>query len=243
MEFFQEHSLVALLAVATAVSFAWLCAVRGRLRMPWWAALVVAVAHTLVGVACVKAFAFMESGFDAAAAGNMSLFGGVFFMPVLYAVGARASGRKAADVFDALTPCMLVTLACARFNCVLSGCCAGLPIPGTGLSWPTREAEIAFYAVLLLVLCPRILRGETRGEAYPVYMMSYGVFRFVVEFLRVSDSATGLFHIAHLWAALSLLVGAGAYFEIKSRLAKEKEGKGRGMNGGNERKVRRWTER
>ena len=146
--------------------------------------------------------AFYFSG--GADAGAMSLFGGVFFMPLTYILGAKLFKRPLGEVADVFTPVMVATLMCARINCILSGCCMGLPIPGVnGVRFPTREAELIFYLVLLILLCPKIWRGRTGGRAYPVYVMAYGVFRFIVEFFR-DQNTTSLFHLRHRdWSSLT----------------------------------------
>ncbi len=167
---------------------------------------------------CVSAFAFLETGFQSDSLGNMSLFGGVFFMPVAYWLGAKLFKRDAKEVFDIFTPCMIATVMCARINCIISGCCHGWTIPGTnGLQWPTRELEILFYIVLLVIMIPKIQNRKANGMAYPIYMVAYGAFRFLIEFFRASNSQS-LFHIAHLWAAVALGIGLSIYFEMKTSI-------------------------
>ena len=146
-------------------------------------------------------------------------------MPLAYWLGAKISKRPPKEVFDVFTPCMVFTVMCARVNCILSGCCRGLPIPGTnGIRFPTREAEIVFYLILLAVLCPRIWKERLQGRAYPVYMMCYGAFRFIIEFFRESD-ISGLFHRAHLWALITLLLGVSIYAEMKTSKSKPRRRK------------------
>lgn len=223
MSMLLDHSLEILLGVGTLLTFVWLCFLQKRLPMKWYVALPIAVCHTLFGVLTVKVFAFLETGFDAQSLGNMSLFGGVFFMPLFYLVVARLLRRSVADVFDVFVIPLVGTLLFARVNCILSGCCLGSLIGSTGLRWPTREAEIVFYLVFIALVAPRILKGERRGEMYPLYMVSYGAFRFVIEFLRYSSAALGPFHISHLWAFVALGLGASILMEIRSD--NEKNGK------------------
>ena len=211
------HTLTVLLAVGTVFTCLWLLRFRRPLRVSVPAAIALALGHTLYGVLAVSLFAIIEGMGAPASVGNMSLFGGVFFMPVAYYAAARLTRRDTAMVFDVCTICLIFTLFCARFNCILAGCCRGMVIPGTdGLRWPTRELELVFYAVLLLVLARRVLAGKSRGLSYPIYMMAYGVFRFIVETFRESSSQS-LFHIAHLWALVSLCVGASFYFQLHKK--------------------------
>lgn len=217
----KEHTLLLLLIFATAVVCGWLQLVRRRLKMPRLAALPIAAAHTLIGVFSVSAFAFLETGFQPESLGNMSLFGGVFFMPIVYWAGAKLFKRDMAEVFDIFTICMVFTLMCARVNCIFSGCCFGTLIPGMGgLRWPTRELEIVFYVALLIVLGQKILSGKTCGEIYPLYMISYGVFRFVEEFFRFTEHPAVVFHMAHLWAVITFGLGLSIYSEMQSRKKK-----------------------
>ena len=161
--------LLLLLTAGAVFSAVWLMLQRKRLNMTWYAAILLAVLHTICGVLTVKAFAFFETGFDKASLGNMSLFGGVFMMPLAYWAGAKLSKRPLREVFDIFTPCMIFTVMCARVNCIIAGCCRGIPIPGTdGVLFPTREAEIALYVVLLAVLCPKVWDKKLNGQAYPI---------------------------------------------------------------------------
>lgn len=218
VEWLDANKLIVLLTIGTLFAFSWLFALRERLHMKWYVAIPIAILHTLIGVLSVKFFAFMETGFALDSLGNMSLFGGVFFMPLVYWAGAKLTKRNLGLVCDLLTPCMIFTVMCARVNCILSGCCFGLPIPGmSGLRWPTREAELVFYLVLLVLLVWKVWRGRTHGEVYPLYMASYGAFRFVVEFFRYQEYSLGIFHLSHLWAAVSLAIGLSIYVELQTK--------------------------
>lgn len=216
-EWIFSHVLLLMLAAGSIFNCVWLIRFRKRLRIRLPAIIVISLLHTVYGVLCVSVFAIIEGFGDPSSVGNMSLFGGVFFMPVAYFIGAKVFKRDVAQVFDIFTICMVFTLMCARGNCIFSGCCAGMPIPGmNGLRWPTREAEIVFYIILLLALGRKVLAGKNHGEIYPLYMISYGVFRFVVETFRVSDSPT-MFHVAHFWALLSICIGASIYCQLVER--------------------------
>ena len=211
-----ENSLLLLLTVGTIFTLFWLVRYKERLRMRWWVAIPLAVAHTLVGVLTVKVFAVLET-LDLSNVGNMSLFGGVFFMPLAYFIGAKLSKRDTATVFDVFTPCMVFTVMCARINCIISGCCHGMMIPGTdGLQWPTREAEILYYLILLVILYRKTKKQEESGVLYPIYMTSYGAVRFFIEGFRASSS-TSIFHVSHIWAAIAFCLGLSIYYEIKNK--------------------------
>ena len=141
-------------------------------------------------------------------------------MPVAYYLGAKLFKRPVAEVFDIFSIGMIFTLMLARCNCLIAGCCLGRHIFGTALRWPTRELEIVFYVVFLILMIPRVWKGTTQGRLYPLYMTAYGVFRTVIECFRVSDSPTW-FHRAHIWALTALALGLSIYIEQKNK-AKQK---------------------
>lgn len=211
----MEHTLLCLLALAALGTVFWVWTQRRRLAMgPGWV-LPISLLHVVYGVVCVKVFAVLEAG-SLEAAGNMSLFGAVFLLPAAYWLGAKLTKRKPEAVFDVFVVPTVFTLACARVNCLFSGCCLGCLIPGTDTRWPTREAELVFYALLLVWLLLRTRKGETGGVLYPAYMAAYGCFRFVTEFFRESGSGS-VFHLAHLWALLSAALGFAFLIELKRR--------------------------
>lgn len=219
----SDHALILLLGCGTLFNVYWLHRCRERLHLRWPSVLLLSVLHTVLGVLSVKVFALFETGNFS----NMSLFGGVFFMPLFYWGVAKLAKQKAADVFDVFTICLVFTLMCARLNCIISGCCLGAHIPIEGLThlrFPTRELELLFYVLLLSRLWRKVLSGSARGMIYPIYMISYGIFRFVTETLRFSDRTDSILHISHLWALLSLGIGISIYGELRK---KEKKTGGR----------------
>lgn len=219
----SDHALILLLGCGTLFNVYWLHRCRERLHLRWLSVLLLSVLHTMLGVLSVKVFALFESGDFS----NMSLFGGVFFMPLFYWGVAKLAKQKAADVFDVFTICLVFTLMCARLNCIITGCCLGAHIPIQGLEhlrFPTREMELIFYVILLSRLWRKVVTGSARGMIYPIYMIAYGIFRFVTETLRISSRTDSILHISHLWALLSLGVGMSIYGELQK---KEKKTGGR----------------
>lgn len=212
----HAHALLLMLLLGTLFTMCWLLLLRKRLDMSWYAAIPLSILHTIYGVFCVKIFAFAESGFSKNDFSSMSLFGAVFLMPAAYWLGAKLFRRKPEKVFDIFTVCVVFTLLCARCNCLVAGCCQGRLIGDSGLRWPTREAEIVFYLLFLGLTVPRVWKQRTRGELYPLYMIAYGSFRFFIEFFREA-TVSSVFHISHIWAAISLALGIFIYLAQRHR--------------------------
>ncbi|MDO4620847.1 MAG: prolipoprotein diacylglyceryl transferase [Lachnospiraceae bacterium] len=220
MQWIQNHTLFLLLSGATVLTFFWLYQFRTELRIHSGFLPFIAVLHTLLGVASVKCFAVLET-LNLDNAGKMSLFGAVFFMPLVYFIGAKVLKQERKDVFDIFTPVMLISLLSARINCILSGCCRGKIIPGTtDLRYPTRQTEIIFYIIIMFFLARSVWKRESKGRNYPIYLMAYGCFRFVIEWLRDENSPFGWIHMGHIWALVSIAIGWSIYAELEKRLKK-----------------------
>ncbi|MBQ9228224.1 MAG: prolipoprotein diacylglyceryl transferase [Eubacterium sp.] len=214
-----RHALIVILVIGTVFTYWWLLQFRDRLRLNAFTAVPAALVHTAFGVLCVMSFAVLEV-WDISAFGNLSIFGATFFMPILFFAFAKLGKRSAADVFDIGCVSMLFTLLCSRFNCLISGCCYGISFFGSDtVLWPTRELEIAFYAVLITVLAIKTKRNQSRGRNYPIYMIAYGVFRFILEWFRFYGG-NSVIHRAHIWAVVSLCLGLSILAEINTKQKK-----------------------
>lgn len=205
--FFSQHSIEFVLLFAAGLCFGWLMLNRKRLRMNWVAALVISLLEVVLAVLFAKLFARLEGD------GNMSLYGGLFFLPIVYIISALITKRKVVKVLDVMTVCTLITVFFARLNCLISGCCLGKVIGDSSMRWPTREIEEVFYLILLEIFIRRCVKGKTHGELYPIYMVSYAILRFVTEFFRESDQTTPL-HRAHYWSIICLVIGVAALIVI-----------------------------
>lgn len=208
--------LIIVLAIGTIFTYGYLLQFKEKLRLNALTALPAALVHSVYGVLCVLSFAVLET-FRLSALGNMSIFGATFFMPLLFFTFAKLGKREQADVFDIGTVTMLFTLMCSRFNCLVSGCCYGIAFFGsTSLMWPTREMEIVFYIIFIILFAVKNKKGDSRGRNYPIYMIAYGIFRFFVEWLRHYDG-NSVIHRAHIWALISLCLGISILAEIKAK--------------------------
>ena len=207
------------MAAVTGFMVLWLWFMRDRLGLKPYMTVLIGVPLVILGLASVWVFALAEAGFQPEKAGNMSLYGEVFLMPPVFLLLAKLLKRDAGTVFDILVVCVCFSLLCGRINCLLTGCCRGTLIPGTELRWPVREIEIAFYLIFLEVSVFRNRKKKAHGELYPVYMIAYGALRFVLEFVRETDGG-GVFHIAHLWSAVSVAAGLTALLILRKTIRK-----------------------
>lgn len=148
--------------------------------------------------------------------GFLATVAGVILFGKYYRISLRILG-------DLIAPCLALGHTVGRLGCFVNGCCYGAP---TDLPWacrfatasdslgrhPTQLYEAAFLFVAMIVthrlLTKRASTGHPpAGFIWGGYVASYGLFRFMIEFLR-DDDRGGFFTPLHL--SVSQLVGLGA---------------------------------
>jgi phosphatidylglycerol:prolipoprotein diacylglycerol transferase len=113
---------------------------------------------------------------------------------------------------------LALALAVGRFGCFFNGCCYGTP---TSLPWgisfrmpdgqwlrchPTQLYEVLFHSLMAVVLIILMRRGTLRGQLLKLYLISYGCFRFLTEYIRPEPIwLAGL--TFYQWASLVLILG------------------------------------
>lgn len=95
---------------------------------------------------------------------------------------------------DAAVPCIPLGHAFGRIGCLCAGCCYGVPYSGAGaVRSPLSEAAIDLFPVqavealcnfLLFLLLSLYTHRKRRRYTLPLYLISYGSVRFLLEFLR-----------------------------------------------------------
>lgn len=158
---------------------------------------------------CAIAMSVVEAGFQIQNATTYRLYGLMFFMPLFCVLFAKIRGIDKSSLFDVLAVAVMLRLIIGRIDCFFGGCCRGILLPGSAhLRWPIRELEICYYVVLVFVSVKKMPAKNFRGKCYPIYLTTYGIFRFVVEWVREEYvGQIGIFHTAHLWSLLAIAGG------------------------------------
>ena len=150
--------------------------------------------------------------------GGFVFYGGLFgaLIGIWLYVAIRKFDKKA--LFNMFTPCIPMFHAFGRIGCMMSGCCYGIEFPW-GIEMATSPGVVRFPVqlaesicdVFILIAILLIERKRSQNEALlPIYMISYAVCRFLLEFLR-GDEIRGYFlcFSTSQWIALGVLVFYG----------------------------------
>ena len=108
-----------------------------------------------------------------------------------------------------------------RFGCFLNGCCGGIQakIFGQRFQWPTQALESIGDFVILLWLLNLEENKETEGKLYPRFLLTYGILRFIIEFLR--DTPKDWLYLSHgQWFSL-IAVGIALLCRVHDKAAKK----------------------
>ena len=120
--------------------------------------------------------------------------------------------------------------AFGRLGCFLSGCCYGLPTDAWyGIQFvttdtkviPTQLFEMIFLIALSVILTVIAFKSLTY-QTFPIYMVFYGIFRFIIEFLRGDERGQlpGL-SPSQYWSIILFIGGIVFYFILKKYIFKQ----------------------
>ena len=211
-----------LLCIFISISIWWML-LRDRLGIKWYQAILLGAVETFFGAVAAKVLALAESGFNLALSANVRWYGAVWILPLVAYVAARILKKKAAPFTDATAVVAAIALICVRVFCIMDGCCGGLQIVrGREMTWPLREIEMIYCTIFILIYWKQVYTGQSFGQIYPMYMISYGVVRFIIEWLRDEFTGSiGIIHLAHIWSVITIVIGAAIYFELQEKQKKK----------------------
>ena len=217
--------LLELLGCAFIAVSVWLILSRKQLKINVLQSLLLACVHVLIGSLGAKMLGWIESGlFGSPLKAPLRLFGSVAVMPLMYYLVAKWKSAPIRSVMDCAAIATMLGLAAGRFLCIVQGCCDGVPIPEVEeYNWPIRELEIVYYLVMIVLFCNKTILNKGNGYVYPLLMTTYGVFRFVIEWVRAEFSfRIGPLHIGHIWSIICVLIGIDFYIYLAKKGKKER---------------------
>jgi len=118
--------------------------------------------------------------------GGVSFYGSVFFIPIALPLLALIMRKKPASIIDFCAPGVVIILTFIRVGCFVSGCCAGIRVNmfGSYVILPSQMLECFLDIFLLDCLLTAERNGKFKNLLYPLFMLCYGIMRFLVEFTR-----------------------------------------------------------
>lgn len=152
--------------------------------------------------------------------GGIVFYGGLFGVIAGIALVSKIKKRSAAEILDFAAPAFPLFHTFARIGCLLAGCCYGVP-----WSWGVYmqgENVVRFPVQLFESLCDALIfaaimlynrKSKTYSGNLKIYLCSYAVCRFILEFFR-GDGIRGIWFGVLSTAQIISLSVLAAYFVL-----------------------------
>ncbi len=158
--------------------------------------------------------------------GGMSFHGGLLGVMAAMVWFARSRQRPFFQVMDFVAPCVPTGLAAGRIGNFINGELWGR-VADPSLPWgmvfrgagdlprhPSQLYQIALEGLLLFVLLWLYARKERKeGQVSAMFLLGYGVFRFIAEFFREPDAHLGILQLGMSmgqWLCVPMILGGVA---------------------------------
>lgn len=163
-------------------------------------------------------FAFREGG--------LVFYGGLFAALLGVFLYCYYRGMSFLHLLDFTAPFIALGYAITRIGCFLNGCCYGhitdmpwgvvFPLIDQLPRHPTQlYASAAGLGIFLLLR--RLGRYKSfNGYIFLLFLIFYSIYRFTVEFFRVSEPVVGVLSLAQLIALIILGAGLTVLLKLKS---------------------------
>lgn len=145
--------------------------------------------------------------------GGLVFYGGVIGgLIYLYWYGKKY--HLSFEKFNFLVPAICFSHAFGRLGCFFAGCCYG---DFCELPWAIAQRHPVQIYEAALVLCLGIFFYIEKNKSFKLYLVLYGVIRFVLEFFRgdYERGSVGFFSTSQIIALM--LIGLSVFFIIKER--------------------------
>lgn len=179
-------------------------------------------AKMLFAIAMIPSMAELDAAkfFHNFVYGGIVFYGGLFGVIIGIALMSKIKKRSAAEILDFAAPAFPLFHTFARIGCLLAGCCYGVPwswgvyIQGEDVvRFPVQLFESLCDALIFAVLMCHNRKSKTCDGNLKIYLCSYAVCRFILEFFR-GDYIRGIwFGVLSTAQIISLLVLA-VYFAL-----------------------------
>lgn len=165
----------------------------------------------------------IELGKDYKFSLSMTFYGGLIggvitFLCIYFFIQRKQYGSFLLDRLLPIASSMIcIAHGFGRIGCFFSGCCYGVEtdsfigikfVSTSGKVIPTNLFEAIFLIALSIVLLILVFNNKGKYN-FPLYMISYGIWRFIIEFFRGDDRGKFIFNIppSQFWSILFIIGG------------------------------------
>lgn len=208
--------------VAILVLYQYLKKYTGNMQYAY-SVLILATLTILFGILSATLFQYIFNLLDGINEfGAMTFYGGLiggtgFFILFYFIFIKKKYNISILNIVIIAPACIALAHAFGRIGCFADGCCYGIETDSfLGVKfpfldhkvYPTQLFESAFLFILGGLLYYLAIKKNNK-YTMPIYLLSYGVWRFLIEFIRGDDRGARLFGLYPAQVISILLVLAG----------------------------------
>lgn len=174
--------------------------------------------------------------------GSMTFFGGLAGGVIFFILGYKFYIKKRYPKANFLNDIAIIAPACiaiahsmGRIGCFFAGCCYGIEtnsifgirFPGMNYNvYPTQLFE-ALFLLILFILLFYLAYFKSNKYSLSIYAISYGTFRFLIEFIRGDDRGVFVlgFSPSQIFSIICIISGIVFIVLIKKNFFNSKEEK------------------
>ena len=174
-----------------------------------WKGILVTILLTITGTVGTYILFYIENQ----RWGGISFYGAVFLVPVVFVLISLLMRISYGTIMDICAPAECMMLAFMKVQCLTSGCCGGRILfvarNGFQVVFPSQVAEMLNGVAIMVILMGLGYRWSKRGYLYPLYMIIYGITRFVLNFFRQEFAEhTGVLPpYGTIWSIVAIVIG------------------------------------
>lgn len=105
---------------------------------------------------------------------------------------AKLFKKESTAITDYYGPVDILALVIMKINCYMTGCCAGIDLyvndQGERITFPSQIAELLVAAALFALIIILEKKKKCNGYRYYLYLLIYGITRFIFDYFRVTPS-------------------------------------------------------
>ncbi len=150
------------------------------------------------------------------------LIGGAAAFLLIYVIFKKKLTGKLYTALSLLPCCIFVAHGFGRVGCFFAGCCYGRPTDSfLGVKFPDLAEKVhptqlyeAAFLFIMFGICTYLLLKKNFKHNMSLYLVTYGVFRFLIEFVRNDARGQLVAGISpsQFWSILMVGLGVGLYF-------------------------------
>ena len=152
------------------------------------------------------------------------LIGGAAVFLFLYFAFRKKFNNGLWQIMPAIPCAIYIAHGFGRIGCFFAGCCYGIKNDTFGLKFPniadkvlpTQLYEAAFLFIMFGITSYLVLKKKFKYNL-SLYLVAYGVFRFLIEFIRGDDRGKfiGALSPSQFWSIGMVLLGIGLFCAAK----------------------------